>query len=157
MANTIIAKWEGREYEHNPRSSDWYWVLGIVAVTGAVVAILFNSFLIAILILVAAITIALHATKKPTLHQFCLVDKGIMIGDDLHPFERMISFSVIEDIAGELPPILSVKNTSWHSPHLEIPLEGVNADKVYAYFLQNVDEDEHKPTFADIVAVWLGF
>ena len=157
MSSNFIAEWEGLEYEHNPKSTDWYWALGIVAVASAIASVLFGNFLLAILIMIAATAIALHSVKKPSTHTFRLVDTGLMIGDDLHPFERMISFSVLEDIEGELPPLLSIKAESWHSPHLVIPLEGVDADMVYSYFLNNVDEAEHKHTFNDLVAAWLGF
>jgi hypothetical protein len=156
MANTI-AEWQGREYEHNPKSSDWYWALGIVAVAGAIASILFSNYLFAILIIVGSLSIALHATKIPPTHRFRLIENGLLIGDDLHPFERMLSFTVLEDIEGRFPPILSIKTESWHSPHLVIPLEGVDVDLVYEYFLHNVDEGEHKHTFSDLVAAWLGF
>ncbi|MFZ3043959.1 MAG: hypothetical protein WA058_02540, partial [Minisyncoccia bacterium] len=101
--------------------------------------------------------LALHATKESPLHRFRLVEQGLIIGDDLHPFERMISFSVIEDIEDKLPPLLSIKNESWLSPHLIIPLEGVDTETVYTFFLHHVDEGEHKHTFVDVVAALLGF
>ena len=69
----------------------------------------------------------------------------------------MISFSVLEDVKGELPPMLSIKTESWLSPHLIIPLNEVDVDVVYDYFLQHVNEEEHKHTFVDLVAAWLGF
>lgn len=152
-----LAEWEGREYDHNPKSADWYWALGIVATAGTIAAVLFGSYLIAALIVIGAITIALHSAKHPPLHRFRLVESGIMIGDDLHHFERMISFSVLEDIEGKLPPLLSIKTESWLSPRLVIPLESVDADMIYARFLQNVDEREHRHTFTDLVAALLGF
>ncbi|MEK7086161.1 MAG: hypothetical protein AAB709_00865 [Patescibacteria group bacterium] len=157
MATTIIAEWRGREYDHNPKSSDWYWVLGIIAVAGAIACMLFGNYLFAILIIIASAAIALHAAKEPPIHQFRLVETGLLIGDDLHPFECMISFSVLEDIEDAYPPMLSIKSKSWHSPHLVIPLEGVDVDMVYAYFLHHVDEGEHKHSFSDVVAGWLGF
>jgi hypothetical protein len=157
MSTNVIMEWEGFEYDHNPKSSDWYWALGIVAVAGTIASILFGNVLLALLILIATFSIALHAAKKPSLHTFQLVDTGLKIGDDLHPFERMISFSVLEDIEGEFPPILSIKTESWHSPHLVIPLKGVDADLLYAHFLHHVNEEEHPHTFADLVAAWLGF
>ena len=43
-----------REYDHNPKSADWYWVLGIIAVAGAVASILFSNYLLAALIVIAA-------------------------------------------------------------------------------------------------------
>ncbi len=157
MANTTLLEWEGREYDHTPKSADWYWVLGILATAGAVASVLFDNYLFAILIIAAAASIALHAAKQPPLHKFKLVENGLVIGNDLHPFDQMISFSVLEDIDGELPPLLSIKNHTWFSPHLVIPLEGVNADAVYAYFLHHVDEIEHTHSLTDLVAVWLGF
>ena len=157
MPRDALLEWEGREYDHNPKSADWYWALGIIAVAGTVAAILFGNYLFAVLIIIAAATLALHAAKEPPLHRFRLVDQGIVIGDELHPFERMVSFSVLEDVEGDLPPMISIKNESWLSPHLIIPLAGVDADTVYAYFLQHVDESEHTHTFTDLVAAWLGF
>jgi hypothetical protein len=157
MPNNVIVEWEGREYDHSPKSADWYWALGIVAVAGIVACVLFGNYLFAFLIIAAVIAIALHAAKQPPIHRFRLVENGLAIGDMLHPFESMISFSVLEDIEGKLPPILSIKTENWHSPHLMIPLSGVDADAIYAYFLHHVDEEEHKHSFSDVVAAWLGF
>ena len=157
MTQAVILEWEGREYDHNPKSTDWYWALGIVAVAGTLASVLFGNYLFAALILIAALALALHAMKEPPLHRFRLVDRGILIGDELHPFERMLSFSVLEDVEGKLPPMISIKTESWLSPHLIIPLAGVDANIVYAYLLQHVDEGEHHHTFVDLVAAWLGF
>jgi hypothetical protein len=157
MAANTILEWQGREYDHDPKSADWYWALGIIAVAGAIASLLFSNILLAVLILIAAVAIALHAAKEPPLHTFRLVDTGLMIGDDMHPYERMHSFTVLEDIEGELPPVLSIKTESWHSPHLVIPLEGVDADLIYAHFLRNVEEGDHHHTVSDLVAAWLGF
>lgn len=157
MAYATIVEWEGHEYDHNPKSADWYWALGILAVAGAIAAILFGNYLLGLVVLVAATTIALHGTKHPTLHRFRLVEHGLIIGEEEYHFDHMTSFSVLEDIEGELPPILSIKHDSWVSPHLWVPLEGVDADVVYTYFLRHVDEDKHHHTFSDVVAAWLGF
>ena len=157
MPRSAIFEWEGREYDHNPKSADWYWVLGIIAAALTIAMVLFGNYLLAVLVVVAAAALALHAAKHPPLHHFRLVEQGLYIGDELHPFERMLSFSVLEHIEGELPPVLSIKNESWFSPHLLVPLAGVDADAVYAYFLQHVDENEHAHTLTDLVAAWLGF
>ncbi|MDO8593635.1 MAG: hypothetical protein Q7R59_01925 [bacterium] len=157
MAQNVLLEWEGREYDHNPKDADWYWSLGIIAVAGIVASVLFGNYLLAALIVIAAVAFSLHASKQPPLHRFRLVETGIVIGSELHPFERMVSFSVLEDVKGELSPMLSIKTESWLSPHLIIPLEGVDADVIYAYFLQHVDESEHRHTITDLVAAWLGF
>lgn len=157
MSRAVLLEWEGREYDHNPKSADWYWALGIIAAATAIASILFSNYLLAFLVVAAAVAIALHAAKQPPLHRFRLVEQGLVIGDEMHPFEKMISFSVLEDVEDELPPLLSIKTEAWFSPHLVIPLEGVDADVVYEYFLQHVDEGEHTHTLSDLVAAWLGF
>ena len=157
MATSIVAEWEGQEYDHTPKSSDWYWALGIISVAGTIASVLFGNYLFAVLIAIAAAAIALHAAKVPPVHRFRLVETGLLIGNELHSFERMTSFTVLEDTAGTYPPLLSIKTESWHSPHLVIPLVGVNADTVYAYFLHHVSEEDHPHSFNDLVAAWLGF
>ena len=157
MPRVAILEWDGREYDHNPKSADWYWALGIIAAAGTIALILFGEYLLAVLVVIAASVIAIHAAKVPPLHHFQLVDQGLIIGEELHPYERMISFSMLEDIEDKLPPLLSIKNESWISPHLMIPLEGVDADVVYMHFLRHVDEKEHQHTLSDLVAAWLGF
>ena len=157
MARDAHLEWEGHEYEHDQKSADWYWALGIVATALGIAAFLFGNYLMLVLVVVAAVAIALHAAKHPPLHRFRLVDRGLYIGDEFHPYDRMLSFSVLEDIEGEFPPLLSVKTENWLTPHLEIPLENVNADLVYAHFLANVDEAEHRPTIVHLVEAWLGF
>jgi len=157
MSTSVIVEWQGREYDHDPKSADWYWALGIVAVAGSIAAVLFGNFLLAVLIVIATIAIVLHAAKEPPVHTFRLLDTGLMVGPDLHPYERMHSFTVLEDIDGEYPPVLSIKTESWHSPHLVIPLQGVDADLIYAHLLHHVDEADHPHTFSDLVAAWLRF
>ncbi len=157
MVQKALLEWEGREYDHNPKSTDWYWSLGIIAIASTIASVLFGNYLLAVLIVIATCAVALHASKQPPLHRFRLVEQGIIIGDEMHLFERMVSFSVLEDVQGEFPPMLSIKTESWLSPHLIIPLEGVDADVVYTYFLQHVDEAGHEHTFVDLVAAWLGF
>ncbi len=157
MPRNVVLEWRGTEYDYNPKSADWYWALGIIAVAGTIAAVLFGNYLLGVVVVVAAVSLALHAAKRPSVHRFRLVEQGIIIGEELHTFERMISFSVLEDIEGKHPPMISVKTESWLSPHLIIPLEGVNADTVFNYFLQHVEEDAHHHTFSDLVAAWIGF
>jgi hypothetical protein len=152
-----LLEWEGREYDHNPKSADWYWVLGIISVACVIAAVLFGNYLLGALIVIAAVVLGIHASKEPPLHHFRLTEAGIIIGEELHPFEKMDSFSVLEDVKGELAPMLSIKVDSWVSPHIIIPLAEVDVDVVYAHFLHHVEEKEHPHTFVDVVASWLGF
>ena len=156
MKREVLFSWEGKESEREEKSPDWYWTIGILSVALIIASLLFGNILLSILIAVATGTIILHALKHPPTHRFELTREGLFIGNDFHPFERMTSFSVLEDIEGTSPPLLSVKTESVFSPHLVIPLENVDVDGVYAVFLEYVDESEHHHSFSDLVAHWLG-
>src|SRR5258708_5498580 len=136
----VIYEWQGTEYEREEKSADWYWALGIIATATAIASALFGNILLAVLILIAAVTIALHATKRSPVHRFALTEHGLVIGNDLHPYNNMHSFSVLEDIEGELPPVLSIKTHSLLTPHLVITLEGTDVDAIYAHLLERVEE-----------------
>lgn len=157
MARRTHYEWAGREYDHEPKSADWYVALAIIALALVAAAILFGEYLLAVLVFAAAAALALHAAKAPPLHRFKLVDDGLVIGEEFHPYARMESFSILEDPEDELPPLLSIKTESWLSPHLVIPLEGVDAEGVYLHFLERVPFDAHHHTLPDLVAAWLGF
>ena len=157
MPRTALFEWEGREREPLSRSADWYWALGIIAVASASASVLLGNYLFAVVVAAAAIAVALHAAQEPPVHRFRVLEDGFAVGEEFFPYDHMTSFCVLEDIEDELPPMLSIHTERWLTPHLRIPLGGVDADAVYAHFLAHVDESAHHPTLADVVATWLGF
>lgn len=151
----VFYEWQGHEYTHEERGADWYWALGIVATGAALTAILFGDILFGIVIILAALALALQATKRPALHRFALTDRGFQIGSRIFPYENIASFSMIEYIDETIPPAVSLKTTSILFSHLIVPLQGVEPDDVFNFLEQHVPHIPHHPTFADHLASWL--
>ena len=63
MESDMLISWEVPAYEHRPKTSDWYWALGIIAVSGSVAAFFLGNFLFGVLILVVAYTMGRHGAK----------------------------------------------------------------------------------------------
>src|SRR3989344_4126163 len=139
-------RWQAYEHEHIERGSDWFWALGIAAVCIAAISALFGNILFAILILVAAGTLALLAQTPPTLIEFELSDRGIRVGTTMHRYEEIISFWV-EDHEVD-PPILLVDTIKWLSPNLIIPIEGVDPRDVRAFLIERAEETPMKESVA---------
>ncbi len=97
MARTPHYVWEGREYDHEPKGGDWYATLGIVALALIIAAVLFGQYLLAVLVLVAAATLALPAAKDAPLPPFELPAEGLGVGGEFHAYAKMQSFSILED------------------------------------------------------------
>ena len=146
-------RWSAYEHEHIERGSDWFWALGIIAISAALTSILFSNVLFAILILVAAGTMVLIARHPPQLHEFEITEKGIQTGLTMHPFENVISFWVEEE--GE--PTLLVDTIAFMAPNLVIPLGDMNPEAVRAFLIERVEEVPMKEPLAHKIFEFFGF
>lgn len=155
LQSDIALVWSAHEHEHIERGSDWFWALGITAVSIAVASILFDDLLFAILILVAAVTLALLARTPPELVQFEVSDRGIRVGGILHRYEEIISFWV-EDEHRVAKPQLLVDTTKFMSPNLIIPIEHIEPATLRAYLRERVNEVPMKEPLPHKIIEFLG-
>lgn len=150
----IVLNWSAYEHKHVPRGRDWFWALGIIAVSAALTSILFHNILFAVLILVAAGLLGMLANVPPDLVRFELSDRGIRIGDTLHRFEEIISFWVEEE--GGEHPLLLVDTTKFMAPNLIIPLENIDPHAVRAYLREHAEEVPMKEPIAHKILEFFG-
>ncbi|HVX90085.1 MAG TPA: hypothetical protein VHC20_00275 [Candidatus Paceibacterota bacterium] len=149
MPRPPIFEWEGTEYTFKEKTADWYWAVGIIAVAAAIASLLFGNVILAILIIVAAASVAIAAAKQPRAHRFAVTEQGLTIGDRLYPYDTMLHYSVLEYVDLDLPPALSIKTRSLFAPHLLIPLVDVDPDEVYEYLSLHLDEGNHHTSVVD--------
>jgi len=148
-------EWEAYEYTHTEKDRDWYWALGLIAIAGAVAALLFNNVLFAVLIIAASFALALFASRKPDLVSFAITQRGVRIDDKLYPFQALESFSIDEESSH--PPKLILESNKTFAPHLVIPLEGVDIDEVHDFLLDFLLEGEHIDPLSHRLMEYLGF
>ena len=149
-----LLRWSAYEHEHVERGSDWYWALGIIAVSAALTSILFHDVLFAILILAAAFILGLLANVPPDLVRFEISDRGLRVGDTLHRYDEIISFWV-EDERGP-HPLLLVDTTKPLAPNLIIPIHGINPHTVRLYLREHAEEVPMKEPFAHKLLEFFG-
>ena len=143
IENTI--SWRGYEYDYHEKSGDWFWALGIIALSSTVTAIIFGNILFALLILIGAFTIALFAAKIPHLIHFEINKRGIAIDDILYPFKTLESFWIDED-KYEHHTII-IKSQRAIMPYIIIPLDkSIEFEDVRNILLTKLEEEElHEP------------
>ena len=146
--------WSAYEHEHIERSSDWFWALGIIAVCAALTSIIFGNVLFAILILVAATTLALLAKRPPPFHEFEISERGIRISEEMHSYDEILSFWV--DTESEKEPLLLVDTTKFMSPNLIIPIGDINPDAIRAILSERAEEVPMKEPFFHKVLEFFG-
>lgn len=148
--------WEADEYIHVEKTPDWYWALGLVAVAGAVAAIIYNNVLFAAFILIAAFVLAIQAARRPNVRRFAVTQRGIRIDDTLIPYNSLESFSV-DELSPNHTPKLIINPKGVFTSIIVIPIVDVDADDVHDYLAPLLDEDEHTEPLSHRVMEWLGF
>ncbi len=149
-----LIEWEDFEYEFRHKTSDWYWVVGIIAVSVAVAAIFFGNVLFAILILLGAFTLSLHAARHPAIVHYELNKKGVVSGKTMYPYKTLESFWV-ED--RDHNPRILFKSKKLLMPFIIIPLGSVMPDTARAYLEQYLKEEEHLEPLLQKIMEYLGF
>ena len=149
-------KWHAHEYEYKDRSVDWYWALGIIAITGAVAAAVLSNILFAILILVGAFTLALYAVRKPNVIPYEVGERGIRIDSTLHQYTALESFW-IDDEHEFREPRLFIKSDRLFMPAIVVPLDFVSPIEIREYLLVHLDEEEYIEPLPYKIMEYLGF
>lgn len=118
-----ILTWEGKEFEHRPRSVDWYWIFGGLVVIIASLVLYFGNFLFAMFILLAGLSLGLHAGKEPTLNTYSLHEEGFVVNRTLYPYGNIAKFW-IQDEEHKQTLLLEIKRIML--PVVTAPLVGVD-------------------------------
>jgi len=138
MPQNIV--WKAYEHSHTDKGSDWFLALGIIAISSAIVAVLFRNFFFALLILVGSFTIALLSSRPPRELTFALTPRGVRIEDALYPYQMLVAFCISERETDH--PKLIIDSGRFMTPHLIASLENVDAEEVHTYLSAYLPEEE---------------
>ncbi|MCK5285642.1 MAG: hypothetical protein KAJ58_00220 [Candidatus Pacebacteria bacterium] len=134
MENEI--SWEAFEYEFNPKSNNWFWVIWILALGLSVMFYLLGNIVFGILILVAVFSISVFASRKPDLMIIRLNSKKIIIKNKEIDLDDLESFWI------ENQKIL-FKSLKKLSPYIIIPLSSrADVEEIRDYLLEYLEEEE---------------
>lgn len=148
--------WTTVEYFHQEKTSDWYWMVGIVTVSIAVISIIMNNVIFAILILVSSFTLSMFASKPPLEVDIHIDDMGIQIGKIMYPYQNLESFWV-ETREGNDRVLIKSKKMLMPLIIIFINETEVRPGDVRTLLLKHLQEEEHSEPFLEKVLVYLGF
>lgn len=146
--------WQGYEYEHREKTRDWYSVLGIISAALAGSALFFGNYLFAVLIIVAAISIGIHAAEKPELKEFRVDSHGIKIGRNLYAYQNINSFFIDE---ASSPRQLFFELKRPFVPLIIVPLNTARVETLKEILSENLTEKEHEVPVSQKIFEYFGF
>jgi hypothetical protein len=154
-ARTETISWEATEHHHVEKGSDWYWALGIIALVGATIAVIFGNILFAIVIVLGAIVMTIVSRREPSFIPFAITPRGVRVDDRLYPYATIESFCVDED--GPLGPQLILKSNAAFRPLIVIPLPPEAVGEIDDILAERLPEEHLEESLAHHLLEFLGF
>ncbi len=143
MAENIMLSWNVVEAPAVKKSIDWFWAVGIIIVSLAIIAIVFGNPLFGIFLIVVFFTLFILSHKRPQTVRYALTKDGIVEGDRFFPFTDIKHFYV--DETTYLVPTLLIDIKRWFLPIVSIPLPvEIRPDDVRMYLRPKLMEKELK-------------
>ena len=133
-----VIVWHAYEHEHIEREADWYWAVGIVAVSAALTSMIFGDFLFAIIIVIALFTLALLARHKPELTRFEISSKGVRTGEHMHIYDDMIAFHITDEEEEE--PHLLITTKKLMTQMIVIPIRHHDPADIRTFLKEHLKE-----------------
>jgi hypothetical protein len=154
-AQTKKYEWDALEYEHQEKSTDWYWALGIAIVVGTILCIISHNYLLAVLLVFGGFMIGYYADDKARHVHIELSDRGVKIDNDLYIYESMGHFWMYTDHKNRNRITIITGRKIMPQTTLTLP-ETIPATEIRDYLLQFLEEKEIKPSIIDLLSESIG-
>lgn len=146
--------WETIEYLHKEKTSDWYWIVGIITVSIAIISIILNNVIFALLIIISSFTLSLFASKKPGIISVEINNIGVTVGNNRYPYKELDSFWVE---TRDLNLRVLLKSKKVFMPFIIILIEDADPEDVRECLLQYLPEEEHTEPLLEKLLLYFGF
>jgi len=144
--------WDGPEYEFAEKSSEWFWILGTIAVLMMIISVIVGDIMLALIILLASFILGTHAIRPPRTITYGLTKQGIKHGETTFRWDSIRSFWVNPERHS-----LVIESGRLVKPHIYIPLGEAGAEQVRQLLLPILKEQEYHGSFGDFVTEFFGF
>jgi len=150
----ILLAWRAAEFKKKPKSIDWFFGIGVVAIALMVWAIYTLNLMFFLVVLVATIALFVAANRKPKTYHFKISDSGIWIEKKFLPFQTLASFWIFDFPDTKILSLKS-KNRLSIGNHFLIPKKKVQ--DLRRVLSQYLSEEEESYSLIDWLSDWLGF
>jgi len=149
--------WETLDHIKENKSSDWFWIIGIIAIAGSVLAIFFGNILLGLIILLSAFASFMFVNTPGKIEIYEINKKGVSVGDTLYPYSTLKSYCVVDEDGYDRDRIL-IKSEKLFMPIIIIPLGNeVTVEETDDFLSEYIEKEDmiEPPTYH--IMSWLGF
>ncbi|MEQ1561475.1 MAG: hypothetical protein ABL899_01990 [Nitrospira sp.] len=146
--------WKAPEYIHSEKTTDWYWIVGIITISIAVIAVILNNIIFGILIVTASFTLSLFASRKPSLVDITIDNSGVTSGKIKYPYSNLESFWVETRDAHHR---IILKSKKLFMPFIVLLIENADPEQIHSTLSKYLKEEEHTEPLLEKIIIYLGF
>lgn len=135
----VLAEWEFSEFTKYERGKAWYFWMILLVVLIMVYSVITVNFLLAVIVIIGAITLTLIHQREPAQISIKITEDGLETSDRFFPFSEIKNFYLIYQ-----PPVvksLFFEFKSLTKPRLNVPLVEQNPVSVRETLLKYLSED----------------
>jgi len=147
-------EWRSPQYIHTDKSNDWYWIVGIITASIALIAIILNNIIFAVLIIVCSFTLSLFAHHKPEVVTNEIGPKGVRKGMMFYPYDHMECFWVE---TGDHYPRILFKLKQKLSQFVVILIQIEDADNMTHLLSEHIPEERITESLFEKILIYFGF
>jgi len=147
-------RWRAPEYIYTEKTLDWYWIVAIITVSIALIAIILSNVIFALLIIISSFTLSLFASRKPEMVEVEINEKGVTIGATHYPYMNLESFWVE---TREIPERVILKSKKVLMPYIVILLHGTDGQEIRNALETHLPETEHTEPLLEKLLIYFGF
>lgn len=145
--------WEALEYEHKEKNPDWFWAVGILALSGSITAFIVGNVLFGIFIIIAGFALIFFGMRPPERVHYEIGNKNLKIGEYKYPWDTLVAFHIETE---EKDAILIESNRPF-MPIITLPLPDVSIEHLHEVLTMHLPDKVIKEPFTEKVMHYFGF
>ncbi len=142
--------WRIEEPNFTPKTTQWFWALGILAFALIVFSILLKNYLLTIILALAIFIIYSSKNKKPELINFRLDNDGLYIEHKFYPYDSFESFWIFEAHTDKERE-LALRYKRHLSPLLIAPFYNNDESRIKRILNKYLPESEEQESLIDLL------
>lgn len=148
-------EWDAHEYEHKQRTPDWFWAVGIIAISVAAASVIFGNIIFGILVLISAFALSLFANRPPNTLRIIVDEKGITRGKIRYPYSTLESYWIDTEHSHKK---IILRSEKMFMPLIIVPLgENADAEQLHENLSRFLSEEFHSLPLIEKILEYLGF
>ncbi len=138
MENAII-HWSALEYDHKEKSVDWFWAIGLSAIAGAVIAILYKNYFFGVFLILAGVCMGMFGARKPQMVEVGIFEEGVIVGDRKYEWAKLHGWNIVG--VGESQQLV-LHTERPMAPVMTVPMPFQDAQKVQEILNAHLEQND---------------